>query len=222
MCSVADATVAASATIVRAHGCAVLPQTDANDPSSVRFDTTALLGNLSCGADAGEVEQLSARVTLDGGAEPATVEADCGSDLIFDGAKGRQSVRAYVTALQGGNVFAGALCQAVTVPGASVLASCARLTTTGTLRVDLADALTQLGVGCDSSISEVRVKPVQDGATEQRFLPPRCLQPFDSDFAVGPASITVTAYQGAEPLGSLNCHNEVEPGGLVSAICEAP
>jgi hypothetical protein len=210
-------TQASAATIVRARGCSLDDEDLANQSGSVRFDTGALLGELSCG---GEVQQLSLAVSFDGGPETELPAVDCGTGLVFDAGTGRHSIRAYVRAFasESTTAFAGAECHALTTPGAAVVASCARLTETGTLRVELEQALEELGLGCDASISELQVLPLNQ--SEQRFLPPRCLQPFDSEFPAGPASITVSASKDGEPLGSVTCNEVVLPGRQVTAICE--
>jgi hypothetical protein len=212
--------------IVPIGGCTPLTPL-ATDPevTQLRVSTAALLGALTCGTAEGQVETLRVSLSVSGEDSPRSQDVECGEDALFAGLPGGRSLSVYVTAIgaQSSTVFAGAKCQALSIAGATVVASCANLSELGTLRIDFASALAalDLGLGCDSSISELRVS-VPGQATDQSFPPPDCLQPFDYGFKAGPASVSVRALLNGEELGSpLTCSAEVDPGSLVIAKCSA-
>lgn len=216
---------AVSVTVVQAAGCTTLelePDAEESDTELV-FSKEALLGGLECGDEPGQVERLS--ISLDvGEPEPRRLELGCDADTaaVFSGLPARVSASAFVSAFSAGSTqaFAGARCEALTLGGASVTASCAKLSQVGTLRVSLADALAEAGLICSaSSVTDVRVA-VPGEAAPRSFPPPDCLQPFDHGFGAGSAAVTVTAFQLTQELASLTCYAEVVPGSLVTAICE--
>jgi hypothetical protein len=209
------------ATIVRASGCQ--PFKAETGPSSVRIPLGKLLGKLSCGTEAGQVDSFNVTLTI-GETEQALTGIPCGSDAeaIFADVTPRTLATAYVSAFaaDGSDAFAGATCNAVAVVAAGVDANCSLLSTLGTLRVDLPSALEQLGVSCDSAdVAAVSVKlPGEDQA--QSVAPPACLHPFDHGFAAGPAIVTLSVTKAVGDVVSLSCHAEVAPGKLVVAECE--
>jgi len=215
--------IAVDSTIVRADHCDAFPA--GVGPGSVRIALARLLGDLACGTEAGQVDHLSVSLTS-GETTQAQTDIPCDSDAeaVFDSIPERTLATAYVSAFgaDGIDAFAGASCHAVTLPGVSVDASCALLSTLGTLRVDLPSALGQLGVSCKTDeVSSVSVKvPGEEPAPS--FPPPACLHPFDHGFPAGPAVVTVSVVTTAAPdaISSLSCHAEVVPGQLVVAECE--
>lgn len=210
---------AVQSTIVRAGGCAPL-EPQPTGPAELSVDTGSLLGDLQCGDGAGQIERLE--VTLQD-ETPQTVSVACGEVALFSGLAGRRSLTLLVKAFaaDGAEAFAGAKCQGLIAPGASVTATCADLSQVGSLRVDLPRLLSDLGLACGAQISDVRVK-VPGVEQERSFPPPDCLQPFDQGFAAGAAAVTVTVLKDSTELAILTCGGNVVPGDLVVAECRAP
>ena len=220
------ATTAVSVTVVQAAGCtqlALAPDAEERD-TELALDTQSLLGSLECGDQPGQVERFS--ISLDAGEpQPRLLELPCDSEAgaVFSNLPGHVSASAFVSAFSADTTvaFAGAACTALTLPGARVTASCAKLNQVGTVRFDLVDALAEVGLVCSSaSLTEVLVDVL--GETElRRFSPPDCLQPFDHGFAAGEAaSVTITVKNDQQQLASLTCRAVAVPGALVEAICE--
>jgi hypothetical protein len=190
--------------------------------SELRVSVRQLLGELVCGDEPGQVERLS--VSLDVGEDaPREVELACDAEAeaIFSDLPARTSASAYVSAFSAGSEqpLAGAKCEALTLPSASVTASCVRLNQLGTLRVALPEALAALDLTCSpAALSDVLIDV--PGETSTRHLPPPdCLQPFDHGFAAGTAAVSVTVLNGDAELASLTCGAEILPGSLVVADC---
>jgi hypothetical protein len=189
--------------------------------SDLRIDVSQLLGDLQCGDEPGQVARLN--VSLDVGEDAAReleIPCDGATDAIFSDVPARKTVSAYVAAFGADdNQLAGAKCEALTLPSASVTASCARLSQLGTLRVELPEALAAVGLTCNAAtLSDVLVDvPGEDRA--RSFPPPDCLQPFDHGFGVGAAAVTVTVLNVDQELATLTCGGEIIPGSLVVANC---
>jgi hypothetical protein len=215
-----DNAVAVGLTIVRADHCATFqpPQPDA--PGSVRIALGRLLGGLSCGNEAGQVDHFSVRLST--GEELTTVACTADAEAVFTAEVARSRVSATVSAFSADEdeAFAGATCDAFTRPAASVNAECSQLSQVGTLRVDLKSALAQLKLGCNvDQISTVTVD-VPNDKTSRSFAPPDCLQPFEHGFAAGDGVVTVTALTPSGKASSLTCGAKVQPGQLVLAECQ--
>ncbi len=219
------ATTAVSVTVVQAVGCTTLelePDAAERDTELV-LSTTALLGGLECGEEQGQVERFDIRLDA-GDPEPRLLELPCDPsvDAVFSSLKARVSASAFVTAFSAGSPqpFAGATCNALTLPGARVTANCAKLNPLGTLRVNVVDALAQVGLTCSASdVSAVLVDVTGETALRQ-IAPPDCLQPLDYGFPAGAATLTLAVMNGEEQLASLTCAGVVVPGAVVPAICE--
>jgi hypothetical protein len=219
------ATTAVSATVVQAVGCTALelaPDAAERDTELV-LSTKALLGGLECGDAPGQVERFSIRLDA-GEPEPRLLELPCdpSTDAVFSSLKSRVSASAFVTAFSAESLqpLAGATCNAVTSAGARVTANCAKLNLLGTLRVNLVDALAQVGLACSTNdVSTVQVDVTGETAL-WRIAPPDCLQPFDHGFPAGAATLTLAMMNGEEQLASLTCSGVVVPGAVVPAICE--
>jgi hypothetical protein len=211
---------AATATIVPVRDCDVLsPQPDAGAPGELRVETAALLGELSCGGEPGEVERVVVELELDDYMGNRRLEVACGDATVYAALPPGRLLSLYVSAFEAGSTqaFAGAECHALAKPGTSVNATCSSLSQVGTLRVDLPAALEALGLECDeASVSDVLVNAA---GTEQRLPPPDCLQPFDHGFAAGVGSVTVTVTPASGEPQALNCTNVVAPGRVVVADC---
>jgi hypothetical protein len=219
------ATTAVAATVVQAVGCTTLelePNAAERDTELV-LSTAALLGGLECGEEPGQVERLTIRLDA-GEPEPRLLELPCdpGVDAVFSNLKSRVSASAFVSAfgVQSEQPFAGATCNALTLPGARVTAHCAKLNPLGTLRVDVSEALADVGLSCSTTDVSAVVVDTPDGAAPRRLAPPDCLQPFDHGFPAGDASVTLTVMNGKQQLASLTCGGTVVPGSVVPAICE--
>jgi hypothetical protein len=219
------ATTAVAATVVQAVGCTTLelePNAAERDTELV-LSTAALLGGLECGEEPGQVERLTIRLDA-GEPEPRLLELPCdpGVDAVFSNLKSRVSASAFVSAfgVQSEQPFAGATCNALTLPGARVTAHCAKLNPLGTLRVDVSEALADVGLSCSTADVSAVVVDTPDGAAPRRLAPPDCLQPFDHGFPAGDASVTLTVMNGKQQLASLTCGGTVVPGSVVPAICE--
>jgi hypothetical protein len=196
------------------------PSEDAPKPG-LRVPLGSLLGGFTCGAEEDQLEEL--RVSVQVGSESYEQTVDCAPDaeVVFeDLPDGVASV--YVAGLNAtgeGATAAGATCDARLVDGATVTARCNRLSSLGTLRIDLASALAEVGLTCDKeSVSAVQVLL---GPGDSRSLPPpECLQPFESSIAAGDQVVVVLATPvNGDPL-ALNCHAEIEPGKLNLAVCD--
>ncbi len=219
------ATTAVSVTVVQAAGCTMLELASGAEERDTELvlDTQGLLGNLECGDEPGQVERVS--ISLDvGEPQPRVLEQACAADdAVFANLKPRVRASAFVSAFSAGGTlpFAGATCTALTLAGARVTASCAKLNQMGTLRVRLADALADAGLACDAASVDHVLINLPGEAEPRRVSPPDCLQPFDYGFAAGAAAVLVAALDKDEqPLASLTCAAEVVAGGLVEAICE--
>jgi hypothetical protein len=215
------ATTAVSSTVLQAS-CNQFVASEAGT-SELRLSVSKLLGELQCGDEPGQVERLS--MSLDVGEDtPRLLEVECdpAAEAIFSDLPARKTVTAYVSAFSAGSTqpLAGAKCEALTVKSARVMASCARLSQVGTLRVDLPQALATVGLTCSAAaLTEVRIDvPGEDGA--RSFPPPDCLQPFDHGFGVGAAAVTLTVLNVDQELATLTCGAEIVPGSLVVANCE--
>ncbi|RYZ02938.1 MAG: hypothetical protein EOO73_29920 [Myxococcales bacterium] len=208
-------------TVVIADQCDPFAYTGDLPPRSLRVPLGALLGTFSCGAEDEQLEEL--RVTLEIGSESYEQVVDCEpqAEVVFEDLPAGVA-EVYIEGLSANGdslAVAGATCDARLVDGARVTARCNRLSSSGTLRVDLAAALAQLGLSCsDKSVSNVQVLL---GPTDTRsFPPPACLQSFETGVEAGPKVVTVQATPvGGQP-SALNCHAEIEPGKLSLAECE--
>jgi hypothetical protein len=216
--------IAVDSTIVRADHCTPFTVVDEAALASVRIPLGQLLDGLSCGDQPGQVDHFS--VSLSAGTDAPlvqTVTCDANAEALFTELSPRQRVSAYVTALSadGSDAFAGATCDAFTLPEAGVDAECTSLSQVGTLRVDLEGALGVLDLECDgASISTVTVN-VPGEEKPQSFPPPDCLQPFTHGFAPGAAVVTVIAFDTAGNEKSLTCGATILPGQLALAECTA-
>jgi hypothetical protein len=214
--------IAVDSTIVRADHCTPFTVLDGTALGSVRIALGRLLDGVSCGDQPGQVDHFS--VSLSAGTDAPLVQSvacDASAEALFTELSPRQRVSAYVTALSadGSDAFAGATCDAFTLPEASVDADCTSLSQVGTLRVDLAAALALLGLECDStSIDSVTVN-VPGEEKEHSFPPPDCRQPFTQGFAPGGAAVTVIAIDVDGNEKSATCGATVTPGQLAIAEC---
>lgn len=192
---------------------------DAPKPS-LRVALGSLLGSLACGTDDGQLETLSVSVSV--GEETVEQTVDCATDaeaVFEDLPAGVASV--YVTGLLvDGEVVAGATCDSRLSEGAQATARCNRLSSVGTLRVNVAEALAGVGLSCSSeSVSAVAV--VVGPQDTRPFSPPDCAQAFETDAAPGEQSVTVTATPSAgAAVVTLSCHGEISPGKLTLAVCD--
>ena len=224
--SCAAGSVAATSQIVPARGCLPLSsELPATEPTTLRVETSGLLGDLKCGSEPDQVGELVVELepiadyTLGNG-----LQVTCGEAAVYTGLPPGRVVSAYVQAFETGGVaamlpaIAGAQCHGLTRPNVGTVAECAELSTSGTLRVDFQAALEALGMACDASLADVRVN-VPGELGERRFPPPDCLQPFDHGFPVGDAAVTVTVVPKDGPATSVNCGKTIEPGSLVVADC---
>jgi hypothetical protein len=214
--------IAVDSAIVRADHCTSFTVIDGAALGSVRIALGRLLDGVKCGDQPGQVDHFSVSLSV-GTAVPLvqTVACDASAEALFTELSPRQRVSAYVTALSadGSDAFAGATCDAFTLPEASVDAECTSLSQVGTLRVNLAAALELLGLQCNSaSIDRVAVS-VPGEEKEQSFPPPDCLQPFTQGFAPGAAAVTVIAIDVDGNQSSATCGATVTPGQLAVAQC---
>lgn len=226
-------TIAIGSTIVRAMHCTPFTPVDASALGSVRIPLAKLTGGLVCGDEPGQIDHFE--VTLDSGDGVMRVRSvPCAADaeVIYDDLAPRVRVSAYVRAFSlvsddgdddNDGAFAGASCNAFTLPEASVDADCGALSEVGTLRVDLQGLLQDLGLNCSAtSIAAITVDFPGDEPA-QLIVPPECRQPFDHGFAPGPAVINVTVQpaNGSAPV-SRPCSAPVLPGRLALADCMPP
>jgi hypothetical protein len=210
----ADAGVIATGErIVSAQPCRTL---STSGSAGLLVETSAILGALECGAEAGQVARMA--VTLEG-AEPRSVEVTCGDPALLADLPARAQLELYVEAFTNDAVeaIAGAECSARTTPGVSVTASCARLSEVGTLRIDFAEALGKLGTAC-TEVSDVVVQTADDDPVHAP--PPDCLVPLAVTLRPGPAAVTVEAFdaRGASR-GLVTCTRVVAAGKIVEAQC---
>ncbi len=216
-----DGAVAVGSTIVRADHCAQFQPLQPGATGSVRIALGPLLGGLACGSEPGQVDHFSVRLAT--GEELASVACAADAEAVFASLAPRSRVSASVSAFgaDGTPAFAGATCDALTLPAASVDAECTKLSQVGTLRIDLKSALAQLNLACDvHKLSTVTVDIPFDQVSRS-FAPPDCLQPFEHGFAPGDASATLTAREPSGKQSSLTCGAKVQPGQLALAECQA-
>lgn len=207
--------IAVTTTIVRAQRCTTFTPADAAAPGSVHLALGSLLGGLSCGSGDGDVDHFEVSLTV-GDAAPVIETFPCTPDAeaVFEGLAPRQQVSAYVTAFSAANTeaFAGASCNAFTLPEGSVDASCPTLSQVGTVRVDLVKALALLGRDCSQGVN-VKVPP----DTEPRRVSANdCLHPFDHAFPPGAVVIEVSSEAEAT---AARCGATAAPGQLALAEC---
>jgi len=216
--------IAVDSTIVRALHCTPFAPLDAAAPATVRIPVAKLMGGLVCGDQPGQIDHFD--VTLDAGdGVPRMSSVPCApdADVLYEGLAPRVRVSAYVTAFSVGNIdaFAGATCDAFTLPESSVDADCGALSEVGTLRVDLQGLLQELSLDCRASSVTALLVDFQGDEPVQSIAPPECLQPFDHGFAPGPGVINVTVQpaDGSEA-ASRTCHADILPGRLAFADCD--
>ncbi|HVY28561.1 MAG TPA: hypothetical protein VHB79_18525 [Polyangiaceae bacterium] len=224
--------IATDSTIVQAGDCEPFPPAGGTT-GTVRVALGPLLGQLHCGSAPGEVDHFTVTATLPDGTTQDQ-DAACPVDsaaappvAVFSDLPARR-LSFYVQAISADSdvsPIAGAECNAVVEADASRDAACAALSEVGTVQLDVAAALKQLGASCSAElVSSVTVTavPVADN-TPQSLPPPDCLQPFTHGFLPGPmpAGLVLTAtLTGTGDQVSLSCHAEVEPGRVVAATCE--
>jgi len=214
-----DDTVAVDSMIVRADHCTLFQPLQPDAAGSVHIPLGQLLGGLDCGDQPGQVDHFTVRLAT--GQEQANIACSADAEAVFSALAPRTRVSAIVSAFgaDGTDAFAGASCDAFTLPAARIDAECSRLSQIGTLRIDLEKALEQLGHACDSTqISAVTVD-VPDEKTSRSIVPPDCLQPFERGFAPGDAAVTVTVQLASGPTEALTCGAKVRPGQLALAEC---
>lgn len=212
-----DRATAVESTIIRADQCTPF-QLERGLATSLRVRVGALLGSVSCGTDAGQVDELSVTLTIGGQTIEQTASCSPEAEVVFDDLAAGEVASLYVSARAAGVPLAGAVCRTTTVEGTRVEATCPRLSTLATLRVELPAALAQLGLTCGADVSNVEVDVT--GVDELfQFPPPDCLQPFEHALAPGQATATLTV-TSASSQQSLLCHAELEPGKLTVADCD--
>lgn len=216
--------IAVGSTIVRAHHCTTFTPADAAATGSVRFALGALLGGITCGDEPGQVDHFE--VQLDAGEDQPRIETfSCSPDAeaVFEGIAPRQRVTAYVTALGADSdvAFAGASCNAYTLPEASVDAACPKLSEIGTVRADLPGVYKLLELDCsEGSLETARILIVPGDGETRRIRWPDCLHPFDHGFGPGNGSFVITAEKADGSDGATaSCSKIVAPGQLVVADC---
>ena len=222
--------VAVDSTLVRADECRPFQLEDADASGELRVPLSALLGGLSCGTGEGEVDHFEVTPTTAGGVAGTTRTVPCSDSAaaLLSGAAGER-LSVYVGAFSAGStegglpskVVAGAQCQGVVRAGASSDATCAVLSQLGTVQVDVAAALRQLGGKCNATDIETVI--VEGNGEVRRLPPPDCSQPVSFGFPPGPATLKLTATFVAAPASrTLTCTAEVLPGQIISAQCELP
>jgi hypothetical protein len=219
-----DDTIAVDSTIVRALHCTPFQPLDDTAPGSVRIPLARLMGGLVCGDQPGQISHFEVTLSSgDGVMHVRSVPCTADAELSYDELSPRDRVTAYVTAFSADSTdaFAGATCDALTSPAATVDAECTGLSQVGTLRIDLKAALASVALSCNTrSISAVTID-VPGVAQSERMLPPDCLQPFEHGFAPGPAAVSVTVQPADSSAAavSLVCAAEIAPGQLALADC---
>lgn len=224
--------IATDSTIVRASDCQTF-----DGPENLEADGTVsvvlspLLGELKCGSGPGEVESFKVTATLPSGTElEQTISCPVDENApaavaVFSKVPGRTKVSLAVEATSADSNAAPALaraeCHAVALAETNVEATCTALNPFGSVQLDVAAALEQLGLSCGAgSVSDVTLAPGNDPVED--VSPPDCLDPFVHDFRAGTVTLKLTATgAGSEPGSelSLDCHATVEPGRLVQATC---
>src|SRR6185503_7296025 len=98
----------------------------------------------------GQVDHFDVR--LASGQELTNIACATNAEAVFPALAARTRVSATVSAFSAdeSDAFAGASCDAMTLPAASVDAECSPLSQVGTLRVDLKGALAQVGLSCNA------------------------------------------------------------------------
>jgi len=214
--------VAVESTVVSASLCDTFVTRELVSTGSVRIPLANLLGDLECGEGPGQVDHFE--VALEGAIDSQTVPCSADAEAVFTG---RQpgTARAAVTAFDKGGTepLAASNCDANVVADSQADARCARLTTQGTLQIDLQSLLSGLGLSC--SVASVRTISVDVTGKSVDVSPPGCLQPFqqgvpatlertDADVVITPA--TGDALRVA-------CHAEqVAPAQIAAATCDPP
>jgi hypothetical protein len=214
--------VAVDSTIVRADACVPFQAQDDGATGSVSIALNPLLGGLRCGGGQGDVAGFEVVASASDGTETRkTVGCSRHAQLTFDAFPSGAKVNFYVRALnEGRSTVAGAECYALVKPGATAEAECAALSQVGTLRVDLANALTELGGSCSPDVVSDVTLSAPDDDMPRHFPPPDCSQPFDRGFPPGRATVTLSASFLEQPTTrTLTCDANVQPGRLVTATC---
>jgi len=216
--AVCEAATPIKSATIRASRCSTFENAaGASAEAELRIPTESLLGALSCDDAASRIDRLT--VTVTSGSFNAIQDVGCGDEALVSGVPTGERLDVYVAAYRSdeASAFAGAECYGIAIAGARVSATCSRLSEVGTLRVDLAQALTSVGVDC-STLAELEV--LYPGTNTPERLAPDCSVPLDFGAPAGSAAAQITAKNDAgEPLAVLSCAAEALPGRLVATEC---
>jgi len=137
-------TVSRSFRNIVARGCLPLERLAPADGAQISFDTAGILGELSCGTKEGEVERIRIE-----SADGASHEIACGETLVIPSPAGRVH-RFEVAAFESDATEPRwtARCHAESQPGATLPASCSRLSAKGTIRLRIDALLDHHGLAC--------------------------------------------------------------------------
>lgn len=215
--------VAVDSTVVSASLCDPFVTRDLVSTGSVRVPLANLLGDLQCGEGAGQVDHFE--IALVGAIDTQTVPCSADAEAVFTERK-PGTARASVSAFAKGSTepFAATNCDANVVADAQADARCSRLTTQGTLQIDVQSLLGELGLSCSTASVRAISVDVTGAGDAVDVSPPGCLQPFQQGVPAGDnktATVQVTPAKG-EAL-QVKCHaDQVGPAQMAVAKCDPP
>lgn len=143
------ATIARDLRNVRVQSCATLTRAKEAGATRITIDPADMLAGLQCGGEQGRVERYAV-VPSDASITPE--EASCGETLAFDVAPGHLYSFA-VSAFEAGRMQPrwAARCEATSQAGVTLPSSCTPFSSRGSVRLKIAELLSQRGHACSAS-----------------------------------------------------------------------
>jgi hypothetical protein len=202
------------------RGCTPLVDRRPGGATAVEVRLDALLGELSCGDEAGRIARFEVRgpdgVTEAACDEAVSIEPPAGTSTLV------LPVLAYESAAETPSV--GTVCTARVVTGVVTRASCTPLESTGALVIEPKVALETLGLDCSAPFASLTAEVVGDEAATSKALDrASCARSLEfASLAYGEASVRFSLREttDAEPRTAV-CTAAVEPGQVATATCSA-
>ncbi|WP_437971707.1 hypothetical protein WMF04_21420 [Sorangium sp. So ce260] len=227
--------VAKTGVNVLVQGCAAVAAPDGALRAAIELDPSSALGALSCGA--GDRDVASFDVLPQGSALAPVLGVGCSSaePVVYD--LGTDPGRAHFFRLEArnaaGDLLFGSSCFATASAGVTVTATCAPLSDTGTLELDLGALLEAEQLACGAGASSyTATKPLPDGeepGTEGEE--PGTETPYVGPVPCGERAVLSTLSPGTyttsvkvldasgKPVLLADCRGEVRPGATTRATC---
>jgi hypothetical protein len=182
------------------------------------------LGELGCGAGAGEIDHFEVR---DG--DDIVGSVPCGETLTLTEADSRGTIALDVLAYEADNPLArwATTCTATLVQGLDVPATCGALTDRGAVALDPAVALAALGTDCAGLAAvpaelELTLRDAEGNAVgAPRFIGAESCarETHFTGVTSGPVVVGGRLVAAGSELGRVACHATVVPGTAIAATC---